>query len=945
MPQVIYDPTTGQAIAEAPSTPIGQGLSSQVPPPAPAPTFKTENPAAAPGQLTVYSPDGQAVPMDLEAAQKALLSGQFGMPEGQGVPIRLNGQIGTVPLKQLHDALAQGGQVVPQDAYENAALQHDYGDVAHGLETFGYNFLNSALLDVPSEFLDEDERKTIRNMNAANPVSKTVGSVAGIAAPIIADVASGGALTPFVAPEAAGALRLGELGADALEAGRAASLADVAGQGLKTAGTYGMKAFTAPSSAVSRLGDLVEAGVAKLVGEDATSLMGRMAQKGLQQAARGAVEMPIYGAADAWGEDNLKDKPELTGEKLWNIVSNDFWSGAALGGIFGVGGAAMGKLTDRAIGGYLAPKLEAKANEHLFSLIDPEGKLADLSQTEKSAIRREFMASGVIKGGERVQDVAPRVDDLAEKARAGLKAVFSDPLVDKLPGVGARDLTNLVDEHLVETKLSALGKEGIDVTALKKQIREMVGLPDIEKEYPGIRKEYLDQLADKPIPYKQAVGLADEIARAAEKETNPVVKAALHNLSNGMEDLMDKEVDKQISAEVSKATEAMKKGPPPKSDAETVGRYYDAISSLDKNIDAYRALQQKIGQSRDVVRLMDRVQESMQDAIAKESKRKGGLEHFVEKAGGIGAALGGLHGLGAGVAHIGLGAAAGAVPAILVAKIAKTLIEQRGKSTAAVILDKLATIGAVRRTANAVDWKIARVVQETGKRSSRVAEETVATNKVFDKYKRIMEKWDEDEQVRIHNAARVKNFVLPWTIHAPSTAQAFQSAAERSMAYLQQNYPRVPPNPSMPNPKWDKREPSEQQKYAAARTWSNVTDPTNVLRRVVDGTLSTKDIQDVKTTHPQLYSYMQVQLAQHMASMPKPPTPDVLRAMNIFIGRPGVDPTLASMMQKSYQNTASGQQGGAGAPAGGGKKGAPKRELSLPAELTGLTGLNKSLKL
>lgn len=107
----------------------------------------------------------------------------------------------------------------------------------------------------------------------------------------------------------------------------------------------GGKALTA----VSRAGALAERGAARLLGEGATSLAGRVAQRGLATAASGAVEGALYGAGSTISEAALGDE-NLTGEKLVAGIGHSALVGSALGAAFGgVSGAFSrrnGKLSD-----------------------------------------------------------------------------------------------------------------------------------------------------------------------------------------------------------------------------------------------------------------------------------------------------------------------------------------------------------------------------------------------------------------------------------------------------------------------------------------------------------------------------------------------------------------------------------------------------------------------
>jgi exonuclease VII small subunit len=815
--------------------------------------------------------------MPHEKVQSALLSGKYGLAAGESVPIEYQGHIGQAPLERLPGIVAAGGKVATPKQFEEHVLQRDYGDVAHGLEAFGYNALNTAFLDIPSEFVPEDARKTVRNISAANPNAALAGVGVGIVAPIIADVLSEGALTPAIAPEVVEAVRLAKLAGEGEEA--VSALGAVA----STAG----KVLAAPTSLASKVGDLVEVGVKKLVGDQASSLAGKLAQTAIAKGMRAGTETAIYGAADAWGEDNLKDKPELTGEKLWNVVSSDFWQGALLGGGLGVGG-----LLSREVAGRAIPAIERKANEEAIRAINPSGSLLKgeekLTAREQSAVRRELIDSGVVKAREKISDITPKVADRTAKAERALYDIYDNPLIEKLHGVDGAELG-----HIIEKNKGPLNLEDI--------INKYTSAEEIAKT--------------GGIPFKAAAQIVDDISKQAGKL--PASERALsRGLVQDLDSLLEKTLKKQTDK---KAVEAYLAGKTPQ----------ESLTAMN----FFKNLSETLGNARSEAQLWRKLDGAAQETL--EKSEKGFLAKLAEHkiAGGIGTAVG----IAAG--HAGL-----AVPVAATA-IAAKLIKDYGHSTAAVMLDKLGVIGAARRAALSEDARLASKwnVLKEGKIPPRPP--TAGDLGKYDLYKRAIEKWETQ-----NGQGKIDVMTATMARHAPRTAQGFSQAALRSFAYLKQNFPTPPPNPSALNPKWDTREPSDLQKTKAARVFEVVVDPVKVASHVLDGTLTKPEVDALKATHPERLLELQLTLTNIIGVMKSPPAPSVQRAMSLLLDKPAVDPTLMTALQGNYASQSPAQ----GAP-GGGKKGGKSsggvgasrsgKQLNIAPSLLGSAGPGKDLKL
>ena len=825
------------------------------------PEVAVPTPEKEPGDTqTLIDRSGKPVYFAHDKVQDALLSGKYGLQPGETVPVAYNNHIGQVTLDKLPGVIEAGGRVATPKEFEEHVLQRDYGDMAHGLEAFGYNAINTAMMDIPSALMPDDWKESVRKSVQANPNAAMAGTGVGLVAPIVADVATGGALTPALGPEL-------------LEAGGVARAAG--------------KLLANPTGAATLVGDLAEAGIKKLVGNEASSLAGKIIEKGVVGAARGAVEMPVYGAAQLWGEENLKDKPELTGEKLWNVVSQDFFTGAELGGGLGVAAAGL-----RGVVGNLTREeglINSQATKMALDAIDKDGSLTKgedaLSKREQEAARHELLkkdpvtGKAVIEGAEKIDDIAPKVADKRAQAEREFNRVFDNPYLDRL--------------HL----------DGNDF------VRAMGNLDDL----PLGAKDAINNIIDASrVEAKGAVSVT-EAAKVADAILNHAVKLPpseqkiSFEVVNRIDDLLTNQVTKKRAADQGFVELLADKSVDPK-----------------KIADYFHQLDERLPIAQQNVRIWRRLDEAAQSSL--EKANKGGLLAHVKGLEAAGLLGYGIHAV---TGH------AGVLP-VIAAKVAKKLIKDYGHSTAAVILDKLSVIGAARRAAIAEDAAAAKIWNKIKEGDFKSPKPTGDFGK-YKLYERAIEKWERDQ-----GALKVGVVTAQVARHAPRIATGFEQAAMRSVAILKQNFPKLPPDPSLLNPKWDKRQPTDQQKAQAGRVFEVIINPTSILQHIVDGTVTPKEVDILKQTHPERYFEMQMGLASVVGKMKNPPPENVLRAMNIFLERPGMDPNTFNMLQANYQSQAPAE----GAP-GGGKKGkgsanpyhsAPKRSIDVPAQVMATQG-------
>ena len=243
--------------------------------------------------------------------------------EAEQIPvINPQGVFGYLPASQWDPgAELQGYRLASQEEIRKAQLQRQYGGagsslVAGGLAglralTFGgSDWLGEKVGELAGE-TPEQSKAGLRELAEAHPVASGVGTVVGIALPLLL---SGGADAPVAEGQAAAAT------------GEAASAASRLAQ-------------FAPPSLVARAGKAVSGAVEGVL-PGAETLAGKIATRALAAGAGSAIEGAAYGAGQVVSEAALGD-PNLTAQSALATIGLSTALGGGLGGLFGAGEVAI----------------------------------------------------------------------------------------------------------------------------------------------------------------------------------------------------------------------------------------------------------------------------------------------------------------------------------------------------------------------------------------------------------------------------------------------------------------------------------------------------------------------------------------------------------------------------------------------------------------------------
>lgn len=268
---------------------------------------------------------------------------------------------------------------------------------------------------------------------------------------------------------------------------------------------FGGKALTA----VSRAGGLAERGAARLLGEGATSLAGRVAQRGLATAASGAVEGALYGAGSTISEAALGDE-QLTGEKLIAGATHGAVVGGALGGVLGgIGGAFT-----RGRGGKLADVIAEREAVTAVRAETPRaaGVVDDVFAAKKPPISAEIPAAAP-------PSAAADVELLTRGVRTAR---------EKVEGFTGKTISELADKEAVAHTIKTLGATQGQVQKLAKFGDVSAAAKDIYREVEAYTKHDFMRATKQDIldTSKAVLGKTNEIKRGMLSELDGAGVAA-----------------------------------------------------------------------------------------------------------------------------------------------------------------------------------------------------------------------------------------------------------------------------------------------------------------------------------------------------------------------------------------------------------------------------------
>ncbi len=377
------------------------------------------------------------------APQMALSDdGRVHMLDATGSPV-------VVARGDVDNALAAGYGLESAESVQARHTERERSTLGQKALTLGEGALEGATVGLgtvaATELLGDEYREAAAERALVNPGWRTAGQVVGTVAPV---AFSGGS--------------------------------SLAARGVSTLG--------APARGVAALGNLAERGAARLVrgmGITGESALGRMALRGAELGAAGAVEGAAYGLGSSLAESALQDT-EWTADKALAAMSDGAWYGLATGGAVGAGGSAISSAGKAALAKMLGGKsfqqsvkelAETRAtkqvighNAKLYNDITDSGAHPErINRIGRKLLDRDIPITGSLDDQARAVEAqtanaVERLKGVAAKAdEAGLK-------------VNSREVLGRIDDQLEKLK-------AVDLASYKQVARKL------EREVEPFRKK------------------------------------------------------------------------------------------------------------------------------------------------------------------------------------------------------------------------------------------------------------------------------------------------------------------------------------------------------------------------------------------------------------------------------------------------------------------------
>lgn len=786
---------------------------------------------------------------------KALLSGQYGTDK-DAVMVKSGGKTYSVPTANLGKFAAGAPDLhvmsdeeiaAHEQEKQQAALQAQYGGLGSQAIVGAAGAASGATLGLSDvalgAVLSKEHKEDLAKMREANPYTNLGSQVAGAIAPTLL---SGGA----AAPEEAGALGLEGAGTLARTAEEAST--------LERAGGAAKAAFTAPTRALDTASNLAERGTEALVGSDARTFAGQVAQRAITKAAGGAVTGGVSTGMMEVGEDAVSPDHQLTGEQLLHDMGVGALLGAGLGTAGGVVGAALERAAAPGEEGAspIRDMLRKMANDWE---VDATGaKTKEVNRIEKAGVSKDTVGqwmhdnlssftedgSHPITRDAKLEAAQAATEDAAPKIAAH---------IDTLDQVGAKpDWAPIVDR---------LKSEVVD--PLEKSVDP--GVQNVGKQIRALVENAETKLGDSPT-FRQVYDLRREVDEAINFSKADVSQATVNSEKRNVRAVLEDEIGKQGRA----------------------------------------ALGEEWGNGYDAAKRQYRMGTIVSQALESADKRIGVHEPI-----SLTSTILGAHGLGAFAAGHPMGLLAGGA-----AMVGNHLLKTYGKAVGARLLHAMLDSGAVENTIMPMVAARAAITAQRNYTSAvtrgitAITHGAVASNapgrpksldgSFADKSKAVqavMSNPQYGQEVQAHAAALGPSFA--------TVGSSYQRAAVSSMFYLSQQMPKERPiDPA--SPKAGTIKPSDADKARFVRVFNAVDDPTTLLHAASKGALTRDMVDAVAFTKPATMRDLQARVTAQLKELKTPLAPPQAAAVKMILGEPVFDRPIAPLTQPQVTAAANG---------------------------------------
>ena len=612
-----------------------------------------------------------------------------------------------------------------------------------------------------------------------------------------------------------------------------------AGVASKALGVIG-----APIRGMTALGGLAERGAAKLVGEGAASLGGRVVQRAIPMAARGAVEGGVMGAGQAVSEAALGDH-ELTAERLAASVGKN----ALLGGILGGGIGVASELTSSAFKG-AASKLLKNTEALDLDKMSNEFVWRGSGASKKATEAANTYAGGSDRIGRLVKTELPK--ELGVKNLNGVSqdvALGGTRSLEQKYAAGIDDVVTKVDDIAAKRSMQPRAQEVIET--LEREVLEPLKL----HAGAGAKEARVANFIERA---KKTMGLVDDAGMAIEgAESKAISIRELRDLRKMADD----------------AWRGNKFGPM----RDEFSPFRDIRGTIERDVEQrIGAIGKAEGAENLVLDYMENKKsfqafklygDALENGIAKgQTNQYFGLTNKI--VGGASAAVGAA--VGAPFGMPGLGAAAGGALGGLGSKF----VSQRFDYAAATLLDKASKIQGLANLSVNFDKALDGATKAVFSKSTEPA--ISAASKFFGagetRTKNVTSTIQNIQRMAQNPTAAADTMSrnmgsLP--TYAPKTAQQLATKTALALGYLASNTPKSQAQPNLFNMATVKPVYSEVDVSKFANRLKATFDPMSIIDDMRKGQLKPESVDAVKNVYPRLFADMQTKIMTNAVQLQK----------------------------------------------------------------------------
>lgn len=837
----------------------------------------------------VHAQTGTPLRLDPKDAAEAFMAGTVNLVKSGSYHVAMpDGEVTEVPAEGVSLALNKGGGLISAADARRHELHEKYGGALGTGLAAGMGLASGATGGVSDEILDmvgEDTAGAAKFIQEANPITT------GLA-----------------------------------QAGGALLTAKVPGLGF---------------------GEAAEGLMGELAGTEATSFAGKLAQKGLAQAARQSVEAAQMAHVALVSEDALNGGDhQLTAEKYFADIGKAALYGAAGGALFGAGGELV------------KPGLKAVGHvaEGAFGYV-PKGLKDAWSGAKSFLSMEEDQAAAARNITDHVNTMVTDARDLAEEAKGAMKRGHLSESVSKDDPVGVavhssdtiggvrntiRSMLEKSDEFGQERLLGRMDKElgriekAIAYAGEKGSNAEQFGLLDDAKRAIGswtrdVRATSLRSSTD-PISLRQA--------RATYDKLDEMYEGLRKNLEQ--EDVWGKAGNdqKQINAAWSRQIAADKQfrstlaavvgeerfgGKIYAADPAKIDRYVQGLVNPHQDL-IHKTIKDYVGATKDLTKAIGDAFDLAPEQAAKVARVGKAAEAFDKTVTDAADKLATANQFKASLAAEGQGPGALAHGAILGAVAGHPLGGALGLAADVALRPShtMLRLAKLAQTAEKIDAKLGGAVSRFFRRGEEAqqagaaraggkalqASEQGAARESYQKRAKSFAK-DTVEAVM----ARVSAHVAELQSEAPKTAHALAQVSARAHQYLESKLPATPP----PDPITGRTSlPPKSEIDRFNRIAKTIEDPTSAADDLAKGRLTWEQADALKNVYPKVYNQLATDAASRLAKYGGELTYQQRVQLATLLGV-GADPSMLPDAMKHAQATLTTPPAPPPKPAAGGK--------------------------